>query len=194
MEMVKVEPEIHVPADRPVKTPEIRRDYCGLLLRCGKQVLVLLFVAALAYGCFRFSQRHVLQAVQVTGVSMSPTLPDSNWYLLNRLVYHFREPRPGDVVVLRDPQIRGYAIKRIIAKPGDSVYIQSGQVYVNGTVLHEPYLKPDTQTYSGPDYAAQFWICGVGHYFVLGDNRNNSTDSRIYGTVPLESIQGMVMY
>jgi signal peptidase I len=135
-----------------------------------------------------------MQAVQVAGVSMSPTLADSNWYLLNRLVYRFREPRPGDIVVLSDPQVPGFAIKRIVARPGDAVYIKGGQVYVNGELLDEPYLKPDTQTYSGPDYVAQFWVCGAGHYFVLGDNRNNSTDSRIYGTVPQQHILGMVMH
>lgn len=107
--------------------------------------------------------------------------------------YRFREPRSGDIVVLRDPQDQGHAIKRIVAKPGDAVYIKHGQVYVNGELLNEPYLKPDTETFASPDYRAQYWVCGAGYYFVLGDNRYNSTDSRIYGTVSRQHILGMVM-
>jgi signal peptidase I len=176
------------------ETPTVRQRGFRLAARIFKQALALLVAAGLAFGCFHLSQRYVMQAVQVAGVSMSPTLADSNWYLLNRLVYRFREPRPGDIVVLSDPQVPGFAIKRIVARPGDAVYIKGGQVYVNGELLDEPYLKPDTQTYSGPDYVAQFWVCGAGHYFVLGDNRNNSTDSRIYGTVPQQHILGKVMH
>jgi len=150
-------------------------------------------VAALAFGCFQFSQRYLLQSVQVTGDSMSPTLPDTNWYLLNRLVYRFREPRPSEIVVLSDPQVQGFAVKRIVARPGDTVLIKGGEIYVNGKPLDEPYLKPHTSTYSDPDHVMQSWVCRKGQYFVLGDNRNNSTDSRIYGTVPIQSILGMVM-
>lgn len=158
-----------------------------------KQILGLLVMTCLAYGCFQLSQRYVLQSVRVSGSSMSPTLPDSNCYLLNRLVYHFRAPQPEDIVVLRDPADQGYAVKRIVAKPGDSVYVKGGRIFVNGVLLKERYLTPDTQTYAGPDYPAQFWICGAHQYFVLGDNRNNSVDSRIYGAVPQENILGMVM-
>jgi signal peptidase I len=194
MEMVKPEPEAGVPEAVVEETPTVRQRGFRLAARIFKQALALLVAAGLAFGCFHLSQRYVMQAVQVAGDSMSPTLADSNWYLLNRLVYRFREPRPGDIVVLSDPQVPGFAIKRIVARPGDAVYLKGGQVYVNGELLDEPYLKPDTQTFSGPDYVAQFWVCGAGHYFVLGDNRNNSTDSRIYGTVPQHHILGMVMH
>jgi signal peptidase I len=175
----------------PAGKPRRKRNHAGWG-RLIKQVLACVVLAGLAYGCFQLSQRYVLQSVQVAGPSMSPTLPDSNRYLLNRLVYLFREPKPEDIVVLQDPEDKGYAIKRIVAKPGDSVYVNAGQIFVNGKLLKEPYLSPDTKTYASPKYSAQFWICGAHQYFVLGDNRNNSTDSRIYGAVPQQNILGMV--
>lgn len=149
-------------------------------------------MASLAYGCFQLSQRYVVQSVRVDGASMLPTLTDSNCYLLNRVVYQFREPRPMDIVVLRDPEDRGYAVKRIVAKPGDSVYVKGGQIFVNGTLLSEPYLEPGTKTFPSSRYSAEFWICGAHQYFVLGDNRNDSADSRVYGAVPQQYILGMV--
>jgi signal peptidase I len=194
MRMVKEEPEVLVPETVVGQAPADRRDYFRLAGSIFKQILALLVAAVMAFGCFHLSQRYVVQAVQVAGNSMSPTLADANWYLLNRLVYRFREPRPGDIVVLSDPQVPGFAIKRIVARPGDGVYVKGGDIYVNGELLDEPYLEPRTHTFSDPDYAAQFWVCGEGHYFVLGDNRNNSTDSRIYGTVPFHSILGVVLY
>lgn len=194
MELVKEVPVARVPEAVEVGKPDPRPDRPGLASRIVKQVLALLIAAVLAYGCFHFSQRYVLQVVQVKGDSMTPTLPDANWYLLNRFIYRFREPRLGEIVVLRDPEVQSFAIKRIVARPGDAVYIKDGQVYVNGGLLHERYLEPDTQTFASPDYRAQFWICGAGYYFVLGDNRNNSTDSRIYGTVPQQNILGLVMH
>lgn len=170
-----------------------KRSPLGLLLTLLRQVLVCLVMAGLAYGSFRLSQRCVFQSVEVTGRSMWPTLPDSEHLLLNRLVYLFRSPKPADIVVLRDPEDNGYAVKRIVAKPGDSVYVRDGQIFVNGKLLQEPYLKPGTKTFAGPNYASQFWICGEHQYFVLGDNRNNSTDSRNYGAVPQQNILGVVL-
>jgi signal peptidase I len=95
-------------------------------------------------------------------------------------------------VVLRDPEDKGYAIKRIVAEPGDSVYVKGGKIFVNGSLLREPYLEPGTKTYPSSQYSAEFWICGAHQYFVLGDNRNNSADSRTYGAVPQQNILGMV--
>lgn len=160
--------------------------------RCLKQVIGWLVIAGLAYGCFHLSQRYVVQSVQVTGSSMSPSLPDSSWYLLNRLVYYFREPKPRDIVVLYDPEDQGYAIKRIIAKPGDLVCVRDGRVYVNGVLLREPYLPPGTKTFLNSTDSSQSWICGRHQYFVLGDNRGNSADSRAYGAVPQQNILGLV--
>ena len=189
MELVVTQPEGRKPSAAPAGRLRRERDHTA---RTIKQVLGFMVVAGLAYGCFQLSQRYVFQSVQIAGLSMSPTLPDSNCYLLNRLIYHFRAHKPRDIVVLRDPENNGYAIKRIVAKPGDSVYVKGGQVFVNGWLLREPYLEPGTKTFASSEYAAEFWICGEHQYFVLDDNRNNSADSRIYGAVLDQNILGMV--
>lgn len=173
-------------------TPASSRHY-ALCRSALKQILSCLLIAALAYGAFQFVTRHVLQSVQIVGASMSPTLHDSERYVLNRWVYHVRDPKPLDIVVLRDPADNCYAVKRIVAKQGDTVFVKEGHLFINGKLLKEPYLAPNTPTYAGPKYREQMWICGVNQYFVLGDNRNNSADSRVYGAVPRENILGLVM-
>jgi signal peptidase I len=159
----------------------------------GRQLLGGLLIVCLSYGSLQFITHFVLQSVQVVGASMAPTLHDSERYILNRWVYHMREPKPADIVVLRDPVDNCYAVKRIVARQGDSVYVKDGHLYINGKLLEEPYLPNGTLTFAGPRYREQLWVCGVNQYFVLGDNRNNSADSRIYGAVPRESILGLVM-
>jgi signal peptidase I len=183
--------KIYPPAARS-STPRPTSRGWQLFRRLVKHLALYLVVAAGTYAVFQFAHRHILQTVQIQGTSMSPTLPDAKCYLLNRVVYMFREPKPAEIVVLRDPETNSYAIKRVVAKPGDSVYVQGGHIYVNGQELPEPYLDTDTKTFPGGRYRAQLWVCGVNQYFVLGDNRNNSADSRIYGTVPRQSILGMV--
>lgn len=176
--------------------PAVRRDAsrgAAIVAAILKQIFGCVLVAALAYGSFQFVTHYVLQSVQVVGASMSPTLHDSERYVLNRWAYHVREPQPKDIVVLRDPTDNCYAIKRIVAKQGDAVYIKGGQLFVNGKLLDEPYLPAGTPTFPNPNYREQFLVCGVGKYFVLGDNRNNSADSRIYGAVPRQNILGLVV-
>lgn len=158
-----------------------------------KQLAVCLVIVVLSYASFQIVSHHILQSVQVVGASMSPTLHDSERYVLNRFVYHVRDPQPSEIVVLRDPADDCYAVKRIVAKQGDTVFLKEGHLFVNGKLLNEPYLPPNTPTYAGPRYREQMWVCGVNQYFVLGDNRNNSADSRVYGTVSRQSIIGMVL-
>lgn len=182
------------PGSAPAPVPSTRRPQSRPWGRwLLKQIAAALLITGLAYGVFHLITHYVLQAVQVVGASMTPTLHDSGRYVLNRLVYQVRDPQPREIVVLKDPDDQCYSVKRIIAREGDTVHVKNGHLYVNGKELVEPYLPPNTPTYPGPKVREQLWICGVNQYFVLGDNRNNSLDSRIYGTVPRQNILGMVM-
>jgi signal peptidase I len=158
-----------------------------------KQFTQCLLVAVLATLSYFFLSRYVLQSVQVVGVSMSPTLHDSDQYFLNRWVYDFRAPRRGEIVVLRDPTDGEYCVKRVIALPGEAVAIKNGRLMVNGKELSEPYLPYGVKTFTPETVQDVKIACGKDSYFVLGDNRNNSYDSRFYGPVTRKSILGVVM-
>ncbi len=155
-----------------------------------KQVVQFAVVASLAFVSYFVISHYILQSVKVVGRSMVPTLFDSQHYLLNRWIYHFHAPRQSDIVVLRDPSDNGFSVKRVIATPGDSIYLKDGYVYVNGAKLAETYLAPGTPTFTDSKYRDQLILCGKDQFFVLGDNRLNSIDSRVYGPVPRQNILG----
>jgi signal peptidase I len=150
-------------------------------------------VAALALTSYFVISHFFLQSVRVVGSSMLPTLQDSQHYLLNRWVYYVRPPQRTDVVVIRDPVDRGFSVKRIIGVAGDSVYLKDGKVYVNGCQLAEPYLGADTATFTYSAFRDELIFCGKDQYFLLGDNRKNSVDSRTYGPVPRQDIVGLIV-
>jgi len=161
------------------------------MVRQAKQCLALVVLAACSY--FIISE-FLLQSVKVVGRSMVPTLYDSQQYLLNRWVYYFHSPRHSDIVVIRDPVDKGFSVKRVVATPGESVYLKDGSVYVNGCKLQEPYLVPGTPTFSDPNCRDQLILCGKDQFFLLGDNRQNSVDSRTYGPVPRKNILGPIVW
>jgi len=122
--------------------------------------------------------------IRVDGASMEPTLFSGEYVVVNRLSYRLGSPHRGDIIVFhfpRDPKEE--YIKRVIGLPGDEVEVRNGTVYINGQPLDENYLKVKTN-YIGS------WVIPEGQLFVLGDNRNNSSDSHDWGTVPLDYVVG----
>jgi signal peptidase I len=158
-----------------------------------KQTLQALLAAGLAIASYYLISHYLVQSVQVVGNSMVPTLHNSEHYLLNRWVYHFRTPQRSDVVVIRDPKADCFSVKRIIGIPGDRIYLKEGHVYLNGRKLDEPYLKPNTLTFPCISAKEQLVICGKDQFYLLGDNRMNSADSRVYDAVRRGNIIGMLV-
>jgi signal peptidase I len=156
----------------------------------GQWVAILVLAAA----CYFFISHFFLQSVRVVGISMVPTLQDSQRYLLNRWVLFLRAPHRDDIVVLRDPSDNGYSVKRVVAVAGDSVQLGHGHVYVNGRQIEEPYLTPGVSTFPSPTNERQTFTCSKNEFFVLGDNRPRSIDSRAYGPVPRGNILGLIIH
>jgi signal peptidase I len=122
---------------------------------------------------------------RVQGHSMMPTLEEGEYLIINKLSYYLGEPQRGDIVVLHYPRDRSKEyIKRVIGLPGDQVEVSNGVVTVNGVVLDEPYLA------ANPIYGNQSWTVPPDQYFVMGDNRNNSSDSRDWSFLPRSDIVG----
>lgn len=152
---------------------------------------------------------------QVEGRSMTPTLEDGEYIIINKLAYFVDNPRRGEVVVFRPPNdLSKYYVKRIIGEPGDTVIVRGGAVYLRmrGTTvekkIEEPYLGPENrgQTYRHPsaerDASEARFSVPDGQYFVLGDNRQGSQDSRSFvgdngklsPFVPQSEIKGRVWF
>ena len=130
---------------------------------------------------------------QVSGQSMYPTFHDGQYILTNIISLRFEDPKLGDSIVFKAPNDpEKDFIKRIIGIPQDKISIREGKVYRNGTLLDESaYLRADVITSPQAFLAeTQEVIVPKGHYFVLGDNRTHSADSREYGFIPKEDIIG----
>lgn len=158
-------------------------------LRQRLPLLVGLFLCCAA--SYFLASRYMVCTVVIRGRSMIPTLRDGDQYLLNRIAYLFREPRRGDLVVIHDPGHTDMAIKRIVGLPGDQIEIKDGMLYVNQKRLNEAYLAPHTKTFPG-DAILHSVKLGNKQYFVMGDNRSESEDSRYYGPIHHDKIVGVV--
>ncbi|MCA9994663.1 MAG: signal peptidase I [Anaerolineales bacterium] len=120
---------------------------------------------------------------RIDGSSMNPTLADSQYLLINNVTYYLDEPERGDIIVFLHPRSDLNLIKRVIGLPGDHVEVRDGMVIVNQVSLDEPYIA------APPNYSG-IWDVPDGQYFVLGDNRNNSSDSHSWGFLPVGNILG----
>jgi signal peptidase I len=146
-------------------------------------VVSILIAVILAF----FIRYFIVELYMVEGPSMRPTLVNSERLVVNKFIYRFKEPERGDILVFKYPrdQSRDF-IKRVIAIPGDTIEVKEGRVFVNGQLLNENYILERTR--------GSYPLSTVpeGHIFVMGDNRNNSEDSRFkdVGFVPYTLIKG----
>ncbi len=129
--------------------------------------------------------RSVAQNFRIEGYSMEPNFHDGQYLIVNKISYHLHDLERGDVIVFQYPRApKRDFIKRVIGLPGEKVEIRRGTVYVNDEQMKEPY-DPNPGTYSwGPQTVPE------GEYFVLGDNRNNSSDSHTWGMLPRGNVVG----
>jgi signal peptidase I len=171
-------PESPAPAPHAARSlrNEIRVWTRDLLIAIGLALVIIVFL---------------YQPVKVEGTSMAPLLSDQERIFINKFVYRFEPIQRRDVVVFWYPLDRSKSfIKRVIGLPGESVEIRQGVVYVNGHAISEPYVPPqyeDTSDY-GPIRVPK--DC----YFVMGDHRISSNDSRVFGSVPIEYIYGRAVF
>lgn len=134
----------------------------------------------------------VVSPQEINGASMEPNFQNGEYILTNKLLYKFREPERGDVVIFKSPRNKEIDyIKRIIGLPGDTVQLANNTFFVNGQKVEEPYLSPGIAVFGGSYLQeGQEIIVPPGTYFVAGDNRPHSSDSREFGPVPLEDFIG----
>lgn len=152
----------------------------GMLVREILQVVLPALVLALIIHLF------LAQATVVYGRSMEPNLSESQRLIIDKLSYRFHSPRRNDIVVLSIPTMNEMLVKRVVGLPGETIEIHNGVVYVNNQELEEQFQ------HNLSDYDTVPVTLGPLNYFVLGDNRTNSNDSRVFGSVKREYIVGRV--
>jgi signal peptidase I len=164
----------------PDATQPLRRE----LRSWGRDLVIALSLAVVIIIFF-------YQPVKVEGTSMTPLISDQERIFINKFVYRFEPIERGDVVVFWYPLDRSKSfIKRVVGLPDDMVEIREGQVYVNGRFLPEPYVPPESADL-GTLSATRI---PKGEYFVMGDHRTSSNDSRIFGPVPRNFIYGKAVF
>ena len=147
-----------------------------------REIVETIVLTLVIYGLIGLGFRNF----RVIGDSMTPNFHQGQYLVVNKLVYRLHPPQRGDVIIFRSPpNPEKEYIKRVIGLPGETVAIRKGRIFVNGQRLKEPYIdQVDRRSSWGPSPV------GEDEYFVLGDNRNNSSDSRSWGMLPREKIIG----
>jgi signal peptidase I len=154
--------------------------------KSGGGVLEFLIILLVSFVLV-FGRPFVVEAFWIPSASMVPTLKYGDRVLVNKFIYRFTEPERGDVIVFKSVEGDGQdLIKRVVGVPGDEIAVRGGKLFVNGEPQKEPYVNkkyPDRSFYAPTTVPKD-------HVFAMGDNRANSQDSRIFGPVPEENIEG----
>lgn len=165
------------------------RSYLSLFLELVKTIIVsLAIILPIRY--------FLIQPFMVEGASMQPNFHDRDYLIVNEILYRFKEPERGEVIVFKNPEnIKQYFIKRVLATPGESIKIEDGSIYIKKSgddiynkVNEEEYLPRDLKTYGNSSEIT----LSSDEYFVMGDNRGNSRDSRFFGPLKRNLIVGRV--
>jgi len=156
-----------------------------------RNVVEWVVIIAVALGVALFIKTYLIQAFYIPSASMEHSLNISDRVLVNKLSYRLHGVNRGDIVVFKRPPNEGGdvnikdLIKRVVALPGETIEANEGKVYIDGHELREPYLGPDVETSNLPRQKVP-----PGHYWVMGDNRGNSKDARVFGPIPKDLIVG----
>ncbi len=172
------------PVTQPESPEQYQRGQPGSLI--AREIIETFLLTLLIF----WAVNTITGRFRIEGSSMMPTMQEGEYVLINKLAYYLEEPKRGDIIVLhypRDPS-RDF-IKRVVGIPGDLVEIDDGEVEINGQLISEPYIN------SAPQYNGS-WTVPDDQFFVLGDNRNNSSDSHTWGFLPRDHIvgKGWVVY
>jgi signal peptidase I len=168
---------------------ERQRARSATLQQVGNELMAWLKTVASAAVYATLIVTFGFQVARVEGMSMAPTLEDQDRLIVNKLIYRLEVPRRGDIVMLYYPVNPDKSfVKRVIAEPSDMVRIVDGRVYVNDVPLKDDYVPSEYRSHD--DWGPQ--VIREGYYFVMGDHRNNSSDSRHWGEVPTKYIIGKV--
>jgi len=162
----------------------------------GKQVWDNLQVIAIALTLALLLRFFVAEPRFIPSDSMIPTLEIGDRLVVEKVSYHFHPPQPGDIIVFQPPQqlqIQGYLqgqafIKRVMGVPGQTIAVQNGQVYINNSPIQEDYIA------ESPNYTLDPVTVPQDYLFVMGDNRNNSNDSHVWGFLPQKNVIGHALF
>lgn len=172
-----------------------------IFVAIGNFFLDIIETVVIALSIFLIIYLFAVQPHQVSGHSMDPTFADGQYLLTDKITYKRSNPHRGDVVVFKAPEDAACPegtgcdyIKRVIAVPGDTVEVRDCRYYINGSLLPESYIASSVCTGAGAATSGTVLTIPTGYYFVSGDNRPNSSDSRAWGPVPKSNIIGKVFF
>ena len=168
---------------------ELIKKLLGSLFDFLQGIVVILAIMVMIY-------LFIMSPQEISGASMEPNFHNGEYILTNKIIYKFKEPIRGDVIIFKSPKDKTVDyIKRIIGLPGDTVRLENNSYYVNDVKIEEPYEPSDMPIYGGSFLAeGDEIIVPEGQYFVSGDNRPHSSDSREFGPIAKEDFIGKALF